>query len=315
MPSSFPRFLAFVLPTACLLAACDHSPPDQPSDIRFRATAFVASGQLDEISGLLVSRRDPDLLWVHNDDGSPRVHAVGKDGRDRGYFDIVDGVNVDWEDMTLIPGAERDALVLADIGDNDAARSRVWLYLVAEPDPDEDGNFSGEVEAINWISLQYPDGPRDAESIAWDPLAERLLILSKRDNRPRLYALDGTVALEASEATLSFVGEVTSLRPPGPEERLIFGDRAPWVSQPTGMDIRPDGRSLALITYRSLYLFELPEGNDWSLGLNSAPTEILGPPRNNEEAIAFKPDGSGLWVTTEGHDAPLYEFIFGPEPE
>ena len=45
----------------------------------------------------------------------------------------------DWEDMTRIPGQDGDLLVLADIGDNDARRTNVWLYLVPEPEPGADG--------------------------------------------------------------------------------------------------------------------------------------------------------------------------------
>jgi len=295
------------------LAGCEEPPTETESDIRFRQAGTVISGQLDEISGLAASRRHPGLLWTHNDDGRARVHALGTDGSDRGHFDIVDGVNVDWEDMTAIPMGDRDALVLADIGDNEAQRTRVWLYIVEEPAPDEDGRFSGEREAINWISLRYPDGPRDAESIAWDPVAQRLLILSKRDRPPRLYALDGVVALEDDEAELSFIGEMDTLRGPTAEDRFIFGNRAAWVSQPTGLSITRDGRRAALLTYRSLYLYDLPAGGSWNEGFSTPPTEVLGPPRDNEEAVVFKPDGTGLWISTEGDRAPLFEFVFRAE--
>jgi hypothetical protein len=296
--------------TSALLAGCEPPPVETGADNRFRLAASARSGQLDEISGLAVSARHDGLLWVHNDDGAPRVHAVGVDGSDLGAFDIADAVNVDWEDMTRIPGGERDLLVLADIGDNDARRSNVWLYLVPEPDPGENGRFGGEVEAVNWISLRYPDGPRDAESIAWDPRGNRLLILSKRDQQPRLYALDGDVAVREREAELVYLGEVDTLRPPSDRDRQFFGERIAFISQPTGLDITPDGRRAAVITYRSLYLYDLPLSGDWVEGLRSDPIEILGPGRINEESVGFKPDGSGLWISTEGDNPPLFEFQF-----
>lgn len=298
---------------AFALAGCEPPPETTASDSGFRLAANARSPRLDEVSGLQASARHPGVLWVHNDDGAPRVHAVGVDGADRGHFDIEDAVNVDWEDMTRIPGPARDLLVLADIGDNDARRAKVWLYLVPEPDPGPDGRFGGEAEALNWISLRYPDGPRDAESIAWDPLRGRLLILTKRDRPPRLYALDGEVAVAEREAELVYLGEVDSLRPPSAGERNVFGDRLAYVSQPTGLDISPDGGRAALITYRSLYLFERPASGDWLDGLQAEPLEILGPPRVNEEAVGFKADGTGIWVSTEGERPPLFEWPIGNE--
>ncbi len=234
----------------------------------------------------------------------------GRTGEDLGSVLLTDAVNADWEDITRIPGETRDLLVLADIGDNSAKRSKVWLYVAEEPAPGPDGRFSGETPVVNWINITYPDGPRDAEGIAWDPLRQRLLILTKRDPVPRLYALDGIVALSEHEAELSFLTEVRSLRPPDSSDARAFGLRSPFVSQPTGLDLTADGQMASIITYRSLYLFEAPPNGDWAEGLNSTPLEIIGPPRNNEEAVGFLANGEGVWVSTEGENAPLYEFLF-----
>jgi hypothetical protein len=307
--STFPRRLAPGL-VALALLGCEPV-PEQGTESPFRLAATAESSRLDEISGLAVNGRDPGLLWTHNDDGAPRVHALGTDGSDRGHFDIRDAVNVDWEDMTRIPGQDGDLLVLADIGDNDARRTNVWLYLVPEPEPGTDGRFSGEVDALNWISVTYPDGPRDAESIAWDPVQNRLLILSKRDQPPRLYALDGDVALNEREAALVFLGEVTTLREPTLSDQALFGQRTPWISQPTAMSISPDGQKAALLTYRSVYLYDLPADDDWATGLETEPREIVGPARINEEAIVFKADGSALWISAEGDAPPLFELQLG----
>lgn len=314
-PAARAARLAAVLVLGTVLAGCEPPPETTGADSGFRLVANARSPRLDEVSGLQASARHPDVLWVHNDDGAPRVHAVGIDGADRGYFDIEDAVNVDWEDMTRIPGPERDLLVLADIGDNEARRSNVWLYLVPEPDPGRDDRFAGEVEALNWISLRYPDGPRDAESIAWDPLRNRLLILSKRDRPPRLYALDGEVAVTEREAELVYLGEVDTLRPPSAGDRQGFGNRIGFISQPTGLDISPAGDRAALITYRSLYLFDRPGSSDWLDGLQAQPLEILGPAPVNEEAVGFRIDGTGVWVSTEGERPPLFQWPIDADGE
>ena len=291
------------------LASACQQPVSELSDPAFERSGTVRSGELDEISGLQASHRYEDLLWTHNDDGAPRVYAMDHQGRDRGYFDLADAVNVDWEDMTRMPGPEQDILVLADIGDNHQRRSRIWLYLVEEPEPGANGRFEGVQPVLNWISLRYPDGPRDAESIAWDPQGQQLLILSKRDNPPRLYGLDRATALSAREADLRFLGEVTGLRPPTEEDRDRFGERTDWVSQPTALSI--EGDQAALLTYRSLYLFQRQSDQDWPTALNGTPAEILGPASVQEEAISYSADGSRLWVTSEGLRAPLHAIASG----
>jgi hypothetical protein len=315
---------AMALAVAMGLSACKPESAGNRQDghtdsgIQFRSAGTVQSAQLDEISGLQASRQQAGVLWVHNDDGPARVHALGTGGEDLGYFDIEDAVNVDWEDMTIIPaaiaGSDRDLLVLADIGDNSAKRSRVWLYLVEEPQPGEDGRYSGSVPAHHWVSLAYPDGPRDAESIAWDPYNEQILILSKRDKPARLYALDVALALQAQEATLAFVGEVSSLRAPTPADRQVFGERTPWISQATGLDISADGRQAALISYRSLYLYERQPQVGWLEALNTEPVEIIGPASDSEEAVSYGQQPGQIWVTSEGLGAALVEFRqAGPE--
>ncbi len=288
------------------VTAC--GPTETPSDIRFRKAGIVISPELDEISGLQASQRRDGVFWVHNDDGPPRVFALGPDGADLGHFDIREAVNVDWEDITLIPGETRDLLVLADVGDNRAERSRVWLYLVEEPLPNQDGRYSGQYNAYHWISLRYPDGPRDTESISWDPVGQRLLVLSKRDKPPRLYAIDAATLLSEDEAALTFLGAVDQFRPPEPADRRLFDERTPWISQPTGFDISPDGKRAAVLTYRSLYLFERPADADWLEGLNTEPVEILGPPHAYDEAVGFGADGKRIWVSTEGEQPPVWEF-------
>lgn len=308
-PLPRPGALLLTLLALLGLAGCDGRPQVE-SDPRIRLAGTVQSGLLDEISGLQVSHRHPGVSWVHNDDGEARIHALGPDGEDLGSVLLTDAVNADWEDITRIPGETRDLLVLADIGDNSAKRSKVWLYVAEEPAPGPDGRFSGETPVVNWINITYPDGPRDAEGIAWDPLRQRLLILTKRDPVPRLYALDGIVALSEHEAELSFLTEVRSLRPPDSSDARAFGLRSPFVSQPTGLDLTADGQMASIITYRSLYLFEAPPSGDWAEGLNSTPLEIIGPPSNNEEAVGFLANGEGVWVSTEGENAPLYEFLF-----
>jgi hypothetical protein len=60
---------------------------------------LVADDELVEASGLIVSRRDPEILWTHNDSGdTSRLFALDRDGAALGTwsFDLPDS---DWEDL------------------------------------------------------------------------------------------------------------------------------------------------------------------------------------------------------------------------
>ena len=82
--------------------------------------------------------------------------------------------------------------------------------------------------------------------------------------------------------------------------------RGRWVSQPTGLDISPDGRIAAVLTYRSLYLYTREEGETWAEAFRGEPQEFIGQPGTHDEAVAFSPDGRSVYVTTERRPAPIY---------
>ncbi len=107
------------------------------------------------------------------------------------------------------------------------------------------------------VRFRYPDGPRDVESIAVDPLGQQILILSKRDFPAVMYSvpLPGQGATPREPVlTAQRLGSVGSIPRPGRADLLdnpVFGM---FSSQPTTMDVHADG-SVAILTYRRAYLF------------------------------------------------------------
>ena len=297
----------FLLLATLLLAAC--SPERSEVNTPTEARPVIANAAIDEASGLQASRGHPDTWFVHNDDGAPVLFAMATDGRDLGSVEIQGAGNRDWEDITGFRHEEQDYLVIADSGDNFAQWDEITLYFVPEPQPGADGRYRGNVPLRHRIDLHYPDGPRDCESVAFDPASQSLLLLTKRDVPPRLYTIDLETALASTRAELEFLGESIRFRAPSSEDMRHFGPRdGRWVSQPTGMDIDADGQRAAVISYRSVYLFEREEGMSWAQALTRPPVELLGPPARKEESIGFSRDGEFLLITTEGVPAPLYRF-------
>jgi hypothetical protein len=72
------------------------------------------------------------------------------------------------------------------------------------------------------------------------------------------------------------------------------------------MDISTNGRFAAVITYRSLYLYQRKADQSWSQAFRSAPVEILGPPGLYDEGVGFSPDQESVIVAAEGSAAPLH---------
>jgi hypothetical protein len=292
-----------------LLSACgpgDAPPTDPPSTsqvgpaIGFKIAGKLEAARLDEASGLQAIAGN--RFVVHNDEGE-RLYLIDATGRDLGFREVSGAKSRDWEDITRVPGADGPLLVIGDFGDNQQLRGRVSLYFLREPAP---GDSSSEVQVQHRLRFSYPDGPRDVEAMAYDATGGRLLLLSKRDQPPRLYGLPLDLALWQNEMQAEFLGEVPGFRPPTRRDILRNPGRGLWVSQPTGMDISPDGSLAAVLTYRSLYLFSRESTESWEEAFQRQPVEYAGPPGTHDEAVSFSLDGRSIYVTTERRPAPLY---------
>ncbi len=290
------------------LTGCDLEEIPKPVDkaeTGFVVTAILESRELDEVSG--IQSGEGGLFFLHNDEGSPSVYIANAHGRHLGKLTIKGAKNRDWEDITRIPGESGPLLVLGDTGDNMARYNSIHLYFVAEPQLSANEPYPEEVDLLHRLKLRYPDGPRDCESMAYDPVSNMILFLTKRDRPPRLYGLSVEEALQKDTAELQYLGDVPGIRPPTMADLLKNKKRGQWLSQPTGMDISSDGRLAAVITYRSLYLYERAEGESWAEAFLKSPIEYVGPPGLHDEAVSFGLDALHVYVSTERRPTPVYE--------
>jgi len=276
-------------------------------------TGWLASDEIMEASGMQASYSRAGDFFIHNDEGEPVLYAIDESGADIGSIIIVPAKNKDWEDITSVPVANGRWLAVGDIGDNQAKRKSIKLYFVEEPTTGKHDRYSGRLDLKHSLNLTYPDGPRDCESLAYDPVDNQILLLSKRDKPARLYAVGLETALTEANAELKFLGTIATLRPPTSNDRFKFGGRTDFISQPTGFDISADGTEAVVITYRSLYRFQRDPGEDWLSALQKKPDEVVGPPAVQNEAIGYSVDGKAIYVTTEKKPAPVYRIYFTDE--
>jgi hypothetical protein len=266
----------------------------------------LEDAKIREASGLARSGRQANLLWVINDNGAKAiVHAIDSTGARLGEFDLKDSRNVDWEDLASFSIDDKPYLMVADIGDNDAKRDHRTLYFVAEPKPKKKAETR-----LDWkIDYTYPDGPRDAEAAAVDIDQQRVLVLSKRDLPPRLYALplntDGELPVVAK-----LLGTVESLQKPSRQDVEYAPKAKDWYWQPVGMDIAPGGEAAVILTYRHVYYYRRQADQDWFEALNSKPARISLGNFENAESVSFGDDEWTVYVTGEDKHARLLRIDF-----
>lgn len=282
-------------------AACDGT-VGRPRRVPVRARAVV------EASGLGVSRNHDGVLWAHNDSGdTARVFALGEDGGRLGTFRLAGARATDWEDLAIGPGADgRDALYLADIGDNAAARQSVTIYRVPEPEVTAGAEAQNtDLEGVEAYPFMYPDGPRDAEALFVDGASDSFYVIEKSlaggpvgIYRGPLTVTMGWDADAGALATLERVGTLSL--PPGPANAV------------TSADMTPAGGAIAVRTYGHVLLWDRPEGDDVVEVLAGPPCEAPVPVEVQGEAIALVPDASGYVTLPEGASPSLS--FFRPAP-
>ncbi|MEP4077685.1 hypothetical protein [Haloferula sp.] len=267
--------------------ALESAPEENPVRLR--------DHQLTEASGIAVSHRNPNHLWLINDSGSAATaHLADTKGMARGFLHLKGVKNTDWEDLATFKLDGKPYLLVADTGDNEARRAEVKLHFIAEPRPISPDSSLGLGLKPDWtLRFRYEDGPRDCEAVAVNPTSNSILLITKRGKQPAVYQLP---LLKDSNKTLTAkrIAPLAKLNLP-PKTR-----RHPFASQPTGLDISADGKCAAVVTYRGVYLFRRSAKESWAQAFTKAP-EILGAHGLSQaEALAFSPDGRLIYVTSEG---------------
>jgi hypothetical protein len=267
-----------------------------------RQMGVIQSDLLREISGIAASRRNPGVLYVHNDSGeAPKVYAINEKAQLLGVCNVRGANHRDWEDIAVGPGPDPNQpyLYIGDIGDNGAKYPEVIVYRVPEPKVDAVKPFGqmtiGLAEAIR---LVYPDGPRDAETLLVDPLTRDIYIISKRDLIPKVYRAAFPQSWHPglrSEAST-------------PRIKLEQVAVLPFGSFPTGGSVSPDGRRVVVRGMFNIALWERSAGGPLWRAFSGKPASLPVANEPQGEAICFDGKGQGYFTISEGTHAPLHYF-------
>lgn len=244
---------------------------------------------LDEVSGIAASRTYPGIFWVHNDSGdTPRFFAINESAETVATIQVSGATSEDWEDIAITDGDGGDVLYLANTGDNQAretggaaGREFVQLYRVTEPNP----ALGDATTTSERFDLVYPDRPYDCESVFVDHPTGDVYFVTKESSPAEVFVARAPLSSEA-RITLEHVGTVT--------ETLA-----------TAADESRDGTRIVVRGYATIRVYVRMPGESPAATLMRA-ERISAPPSAAAEAVAFEPDGYGLYTVPEGAGAPLY---------
>lgn len=178
---------ALILLTVGLPRPGDAQSPDSTV---LNRTGRVAHTLIDETSGIVRSRWQENVWWVHNDSGDrPRLFAIDSTGAvhvapwhagdyaagaeaDSSANPPWPGVqlgaaaHIDYEDIAV----EDSTLYLGDIGNNGNARRDLGIYVIREP-----FQYDRRTRPVKHLPIQYPD-QETVPAREWDFDAESLFV-------------------------------------------------------------------------------------------------------------------------------------------
>jgi hypothetical protein len=283
-----------VLLAAVVLGGCSIPEPKvvPPPPAEPVVTVFnIADPSILELSGLAVSRRNPGIVWAHNDSGdTPRLFAIDPTGATVMTLHLQDAQAVDWEDLAIGRGIDaRSTLFIGDIGDNLKLRPEIVIYRVHEPlvTPGESQLTAEE------LRLRLPGGARDAEALLRDPLSDRLYIVTKDYTGHAEVFSTNALAPAGSKLEMDRAGKVGWGTLKNPEQWAV-----------TAGDISPDGTRIALLTGSVVAEWSRERSESVEQALSRAPDRVVPWAQPSGESLAYGLDAS-LLLSREGPKPPV----------
>lgn len=280
-----------------------HVQAQEPHFAERQDRGLIEYEPLTEASGMVASRKNADVLWIHNDSGQKNtVFAVDSHGKHLGVY-VLGGIhNRDWEDIAIGPGPEegQQYLYIGDIGDNWARHDLKYIYRVPEPDVTAD-QTPAEITLTNvaTITLRYPDGKRDAETLLIDPTTKDLYIISKRETKVRVYRASYPQSTTAP-ITLEHMATLALNE---------HDSRSAWL---TGGEISPSGQEILLKSYIGIHYWSRVPEQPVHEALMTEPVLLPYLPEPQGEAVCWKADEGGYYTVSEERDNIPAHLYFYP---
>lgn len=199
-----------------------------------------------ECSALWASVHHPGVFWTLSDSGNkPEVVPIFADGglaNGRGGVTVKGVKNIDWEALT---GDADGNLIVADVGNNLSTRKELSIFLFKEPDLATKEVTEFRKWSFSWpdqTSFPDPDLSHDCEAIFFTSGKYYLLTKHRRDSLTDLWCV-----------------EIPAENKPAVLRKVARFDAQGMV---TDASVSPDGKSLAILTYRNIWVFQIPASGE-----------------------------------------------------
>ncbi len=263
----------------CIVSACSAQTGALPRQV---ANDVLEIGRIQhplitESSGIVISRRDTNVFWTHNDGGGRKqvLYAITRTGKSLAEYRVAGALLNDWED---IAADSHGHLFLGDIGNNDAKHSEISVHQIDEPDISK--SPGGVVNVARTWRLHFQKQPFDCESLfVWGDFG---YVISKvfDDAKAELFRFSLT---NNSVQTLEFVAQLK-------------------IDSPvTGADISQDGKLVGVVAKNGAYAFRI--GGD-PARINEHKLHHTKFKHEHIEACTFVPEG--LLATAESREIYLF---------
>lgn len=247
---------------------------------------------ITEASGIVASRRNQSVLWIHNDSGNAAsLYALNSEGKLIGIYNVRKANNRDWEDIAIGPGSDpnSDYLYIGDIGDNGGKYHSIIIYRVREPNVDPNMALAWmSTEPAESIKLVYPDGSKDAETLIVDPLNGDIYVVTKRQLYCTVYHAPYPQST-SQQITMRRVGTL------------------PWTLA-VGGDVSPDGNYIIIRSYTHASIWKRWKDKPFWEAFNQQPYDIALMDGPKSEAICFDNNSYGYFTIGEMKNPPLYYY-------
>ncbi|WP_406682704.1 hypothetical protein N1F78_08370 [Seonamhaeicola sp. MEBiC1930] len=248
---------------------------------------------LNEVSGneIIVNSNE---IWMHNDGGNkPDIYCLNEKGELLRKITL-DAKNEDWEDIT----SDSDGnLYIGDFGNNNNKRKNLKILRVPFNSLKKEGDI-----AVEKISFKYSDQKQ------FPPKKKKLLF-----DCEAFFYFNNSLYLFTKSRVENKSGKTNLYKLPakkGKHKAKLIGSynfgssNYNWV---TGADIRDDGKQIAILTQKDIWLFSNFKDDDF---FNGSVKQIPFKHLSQKEGICYKNDNT-LILTDEndhGRGGNMYEF-------